>query len=233
MAAVGCSTAVLAAETPGRRMLDRWTPRPTRETSSSAPSKPTLLVQPGPCYGGPPIMAVKKTTKKQSKSSFIRKQPASMSASEIMAAGKKAGMTISSSLVYMVRGRAGKAKKKAATAAASTTSTSPTTSKAEFVRSRQHLSPKEIVEDAKATGMKLDVGYVYNVRGADKKAGRKEMRTAARRSTERTAPPVARPIATSTKAEDLLRAVAAEVGLGRAIELLEAERARVHAVMRG
>jgi hypothetical protein len=59
------------------------------------------------------------------------------------------------------------------------------------------------------------------------------MRTAARRSTERTAPPVARAIATTTKVEALLKAVAAEIGLGRAIELLEGERARVRAVLRG
>jgi hypothetical protein len=37
----------------------------------------------------------------------------------------------------------------------------------------------------------------------------------------------------ATKVEDLLRAVAAEIGLGRAIELLQADRARVHAVLRG
>jgi hypothetical protein len=46
-------------------------------------------------------------------------------------------------------------------------------------------------------------------------------------------PPVARPITNSTKAEDLLRAVAAEIGLGRAIELLLGERARVSAILRG
>ncbi len=117
-------------------------------------------------------MASKKTTKKQSKSAFVRAQPATASTADIIAAGKKAGLNISTSLVYMVR-------------------------------------------------------------GAGKKRGRKEMRMAARRSTARTAPAVARPIKSSTKAEDLLRAVAAEVGLGRAIELLEAERARVHAVLRG
>ena len=39
------------------------------------------------------------------------------------------------------------------------------TSKADFVRARSHLSPEEIVEDAKAAGLKLDTSYVYNVRG--------------------------------------------------------------------
>jgi hypothetical protein len=219
-------------------MLEHWTPRPTRETSSSAPSKPTLLVQPGPCYGGPPIMAVKKTTKKQSKSAFIRKQPASMSAAEVVAKGKAAGSKFSPQLVYNVRGGAKPRKvlaKKTSTAKP-TAPAKPTLSKAEFVRSRSHLSPKETVEDAKAAGLKLDVGYVYNVRGAAKARGvvkTTPARLAARRALVRQAPPVARPITTSTKAEDLLRAVAAEIGLGRAIELIEAERAKVHAVLRG
>ncbi|MGD0677748.1 MAG: hypothetical protein ABSC94_20205 [Polyangiaceae bacterium] len=38
---------------------------------------------------------------------------------------------------------------------------------------------------------------------------------------------------TPTKAEDLLKAIAAEVGLGRAIELLQGERLRVLAVIGG
>jgi hypothetical protein len=39
--------------------------------------------------------------------------------------------------------------------------------------------------------------------------------------------------ATTSSAEDLLRAVAAELGLGRAVEILEGERARVRAVLEG
>ena len=179
-------------------------------------------------------MAAKKTTKKQSKSAFVRSQPATASAADIIAAGKKAGLKFSSSLVYMVRGEKGKAKNRPKKTA--TVSTTLGMSKAEFVRARAHLSPKEIVEDAKAAGMKLDVGYVHNVRGAAKGKGvvkTMPARLAARRAIARQAPPVARPITSASKAEDLLRAVAAEVGLGRAIELLEAERARVHAVIRG
>jgi hypothetical protein len=107
-------------------------------------------------------------------------------------------------------------------------------SKAAFVRANPSLSPKQIVVKGKAEGIKLAASYVYNVRGYDKaKTKKKTTKLAVRRSAERTGPPVVRPITASTKAEDLLRAVAAEVGLGRAIELLEAERARVHAVLRG
>jgi len=161
--------------------------------------------------------------KKLNKSTFIRQQPASMSATEVIAAGKQAGLKISRALVHIARGRAAKGKTKRA--AASNGATKPTHSKAAFVRARAHLSPREIVEDAEAAGLKLDVGYVYNVRGA--------ANPGARRSTERTAPSVTRPITTASKVEDLLRAVAAEVGLARAVEVLEAERARVRTVLRG
>jgi hypothetical protein len=44
---------------------------------------------------------------------------------------------------------------------------------------------------------------------------------------------VPRPITTTSSAEDLLKAVGAEIGLGRAIELLLGERARVHSILRG
>jgi hypothetical protein len=36
----------------------------------------------------------------------------------------------------------------------------------------------------------------------------------------------------ASSAENLLRAVAAEIGLGRAIELLHGERARTHSLLR-
>jgi|HubBroStandDraft_2_1064218.scaffolds.fasta_scaffold81780_2 hypothetical protein len=181
-------------------------------------------------------MSPKKPT--PNKSAFIRSQPAAVSTADVIARGKAAGMKISSSLVYMVRGRS----KSKSPAAASTTAKrvaaaaetriapiAPVVSKAQFVRSRAHLSPKEIVEDAKAARLKLDVGYVYNVRGAAKaRSTTKVLKHAAR--TARTAPAVARPITSPSKAEDLLKAIAAELGLGRAMEILATERARVRAV---
>jgi hypothetical protein len=182
-------------------------------------------------------MAPKKTT--PNKSAFIRTLPTSMSTAEVIAKGKAEGLKISSSLVYMVRGRAkpkgvgikvAAAKKTSTAATRDVLSGAPAANKADFVRSRAHLSPKEIVEDAKAAGVKLDVGYVYNVRGAAKsKAITKVTKQAAR--TARTAPAVARPVTMSSKAEDLLKAVAAELGLGRAMEILAGERARVRAVI--
>jgi hypothetical protein len=162
-------------------------------------------------------------TKKQSKSAFIRSQPSLLSAAEVVAKGKAAGVTILPGLVYEVRRTAklkkGAAKKSTAkktkTVPNRSVSKKPAQTKADFVRKFPNLSPKEVVAKAKLEGVKLDTGYVYNVRGADKLAQ----------------PSIT--TASSSKAENLLKAVAAEVGLGRAIQLLEAERARVHSILRG
>jgi hypothetical protein len=181
----------------------------------------------------------KKTT--QSKSDFIRQQPATLSAAEVVAKAKAAGVTILLGLVYEVR-RTAKAKKgtvKKTTTAKPTAapSKSPgTVSKADFVRARAHLSPKEIVEDAKAAGLSFDDKYVYNIRGYDKSKTKTKTVTkqAARRAvTSRTGAPVSRPITTTSSAENLLKALGAELGLGRAIEILAGERARVRSILRG
>jgi hypothetical protein len=180
-------------------------------------------------------MTNKKTT--PNKSDFIRQYP-SLSTAEIIAAGKKAGLNIGSSLVYMVRGRTARSKKAVAkrttaSTSAAPTSTSapakPTQNKADFVRARPRLSPREIVEDAKAAGLEFDAHYVYNVRGTDK--SKTKTKVTKTRATPRKAAPVARPITTTSSAEDLLKALGAELGLGRAIEILAGERARVRAVI--
>jgi hypothetical protein len=186
-------------------------------------------------------MAAKKVT--SNKSDFIRSQPASLSATDIVAAGKRAGLKISSSLVYVVRGRSGAARgaKSGAPKRAAGKLPSPArepavpapaangASKAAFVRARAHLSPREIVEDAKAAGVALDVGYVYNVRGAARVKSKvtKQPARVVRAVAE------AAPSVTTAKAEDLLKALGAELGLGRAIEILQGERAKVRAVIRG
>jgi hypothetical protein len=104
-------------------------------------------------------------------------------------------------------------------------------SKAAFVRSLAATTPaKEVVANAKERGMTLTESYVYNVRGAAKAAKRK--RAGSLRSAL-VARPLAAPASGGTGAtEDLLRAVGAELGLTRALEVLHAERARVHAVLR-
>jgi hypothetical protein len=197
-------------------------------------------------------MPAKKPT--LSKSDFIRKQSLSLSAAQVVAKGKAVGIKFSNQLVYNVRGGSKAMKgtvKKTSTAkpVAATSKAAPAkVSKADFVRARKHLSPKEIVEDAKAAGIKFDVSYVYRVRGYDKTAGKKRatkataptskssaptVKPTTRRATPRKAAPVPRPTTTTSSAETLLTAVAAEIGLGRAIELLQGERARVHSILRG
>jgi hypothetical protein len=186
-------------------------------------------------------MAAKKTRTKKptpNKSDFIRRH-ASLSTAEVIAAGKKAGLKISSSLVYMVRGRAAKSKKTVAkkttpskSAAPTSTSapTKPTQSKADFVRSRSHLSPREIVEDATTAGLQLNVKYIYNWRRMAK-AATKKRRGVKQTTTSKTTLTGGVRSPASSSAETLLRAVAAEIGLGRAIEILAGERAKVRAVI--
>ncbi len=185
-----------------------------------------------------PNMPAKKTTKTPNKSAFIRSQPASLSGPEVVAKGKAAGIKFSSQLVYNVRGGGSKAKRGAAkktptakSSAAVAPKAASAKSKADFVRAHADLSPKEIVAAAKAAGLKLGVSYVYNVRGYDKSKTKKKRAT--RATAVRRAPAVRRPITTGSKAETLLRAVAAEIGLGRAMEILSAERAMVRAVIGG
>jgi len=175
-----------------------------------------------------------------SKSEFIRRLPATTSAKDAVAQGKAAGMKFDVQYVSKIRSAArtkGAAKKASATpakkaAAAATPAkkaakaagrTAAQESKADFVRARAHLSPKEVVEDAVVAGVTLDASYVYNVRGYDKAVARK-----GRAGTKRA--PV---VAATRSVESLLLAVAAELGLGRAIDILQGERARVRAVIGG
>jgi hypothetical protein len=167
-----------------------------------------------------------------------------LSAKDVVAQGKAAGIKFDDTYVYKIRRAAqkkgagrktvAKSSSKKTTARKLTATAAPKAatpmkageSKADFVRERAHLSPKEIVEDAKAAGVELSVGYVYNLRGAGTKASKK---TTAPSPTTKVASVSAKP--GSLSVEDLLRAVAAELGLGRAMEILQGERARVRAVM--
>jgi len=218
------------------------------EPREEAPTKFMGVTLPGPLGRAglrAPTMAptTKNNSNPQTKSDFIRSQPAAMSAAEIVQKAKARGIELRAGLVYEVR-RMAKAKK-----AAPTKKTSPTKkrasgavsttangtahqrtglSKAAFVRQFPNLSPRDIVEKAKTEHIKLDVGYVYNIRSTSKAAHKL---TRARSSgSPRGADKSARPT-TSTSVENLLRTVAAEIGLGRALEILASERARFRAVL--
>ncbi len=110
--------------------------------------------------------------------------------------------------------------------------TAPNQTKADFVRSVDFNVPaKDVIAKAKAAGITLTDTYVYNVRGAAKAASNK---AAAKPSAPVKAPvasPVPKSAASAGSVESLLKAVAAEIGLGRASEILAGERARVRAVL--
>ncbi len=222
-------------------------------------------------------MAAEKPT--VSKSDFIRQQPSDLSAAEVVDKAKASGLTIDPGLVYNVRGRAKakgkqpkgpaqpvtrapakpltkapakpltkapaqpvtKAPAKPVTKAPaqpargltkpSAKQPAPIQSKADFVRRFPNSTPKQIVQKAGAAGIPIGVGYVYNVRSSGNAA--KKSATAPKPTPKPSPTTVGRPSGTSDRAESLLRALAAEIGLGRATEILAGQRAIVRAVLGG
>jgi hypothetical protein len=185
-------------------------------------------------------------TDKKIGSDSLREQPRSPSVAQVVAGqGRAARSTFDVSATGKVRRRApkdGHAKTARTTRRTSTPpsprSSKPVQSKAEFVRTLPSSTPaKEVVAKAKAAGVPITKDYVYSVRSADKRAKRNP---AAKSNTPKpavTAAAVVHGSATapkvSTKAETLLKAIAAEIGLGNAIEVLQRERARVRELIGG
>jgi hypothetical protein len=184
-------------------------------------------------------MPAKKTsTKTPNKSDFIRSQPATLSAAEVVAKGKADGVTILPGLVYEVRRKA----KAPATGKAS---------KADFVRSLPSTTPaSEVIAKGKAAGLKLTQNYVYKVRTksgiskAKKTSAAKptasptsgKVMAAKKKRAAAKSPAVSTVVngggsRVSASAENLLLAVAAEIGLGSAIEVLQGERVRVRTLI--
>lgn len=105
-------------------------------------------------------------------------------------------------------------------------------SKAAFVRSLPpHTPAKEVVAKAKSAGIQLDVGYVYNIRSTSKSSAKKKSGKIGAPLAHPANGGSPKPSRDASAAESLLKAVGAELGLGRAIQILEAERARVRAVL--
>jgi hypothetical protein len=190
-------------------------------------------------------------TPKSTLSKFILSLPTTLTGAQVVERAKARGLKTSRANVSRVRNLFRGPSKKSVPAPKTVTGTAAKTeaakpsamtskprSKAEFVRSfPSTASPKEIVKKAKAAGIKLGAAYVYNVWTRDK-TGTAKKGTAAKpaSSTLPTATNGARSQAAPTHAnaaESLLRAIAAEVGLGRAIELLQGERARVQSLLKG
>jgi len=117
----------------------------------------------------------------------------------------------------------------------------PKLSKAAFVRSLPAITPaKEVVAKAKAQGISLTNAYVYNVRATWKAATTSAKRTPSRerhpdpapaRGMRRKRGPATIHLDGVRSVEDLLRSVAAELGLVRAIQVLQGEHVRVRKLL--
>ncbi|MCC6526822.1 MAG: hypothetical protein IT373_29505 [Polyangiaceae bacterium] len=90
--------------------------------------------------------------------------------------------------------------------------------KSDFILAHPNVPAKDIVAKAKSAGFALTEKYVYTIRSV--------ARSRQQRASLRAAAPTGK-----SGAESLLVAVAAEVGLARAISLLEAERQKVLAML--
>ena len=113
-------------------------------------------------------------------------------------------------------------------------------SKSEFIRLHPSLSTAEVIAAGKDQGLTFTSSLVYAVRGKASGDGATGKRTSAAKKPATTKPSApaptskaSRPSGSASSVEDLLKAVAAELGLGRAIEILQGERARVRAVFGG
>jgi len=180
---------------------------------------------------------ISKTTK------FILALPRTLPAKEVIAKAKANGHKTSESNVHRVRrlhGGSKKAKKasKAPATALKAAAGGAALKKSDFVRGLSASTPaKDVVAKAKAAGLKLDLQYVYKVRSRSK-SGRKKVSVAkhvavAVAKATRVVAAKTRTNGSGTHAEDLLRAVAAELGLAHALEILQSQRAQVRAVLGG
>lgn len=114
-------------------------------------------------------------------------------------------------------------------------------SKAQFIRDCTETSAKEVVRLAKREGLTMSADYVHTVRSTDKRK-RKIVKSPGKKTTIVYSPlsgatsPASFTFQQATpteQAEKLLRTVAAEIGLRRAIEILTSERAWVATMLKG
>jgi hypothetical protein len=174
---------------------------------------------------------ISKTTK------FILALPKTLPAKEVLAKAKASGLKTSESNVHRVRrlhGGRSKASSNGAVHIVAKTGSSVAKApkqkalrKSDFVRSLSATTPaKAVVAKARAAGIKLDLQYVYKIRSRSKPAAARV--SVPRASSARAVP--ARASRLSSSVEGILRALAAEIGLGRAVEILQGERARVSSI---
>jgi hypothetical protein len=172
---------------------------------------------------------ISKTTK------FILALPKDLTAKQVLAKAKASGLETSESNVHRVRRLHGRRTKTSAKASLPATpapkgGNKPSgLRKSDFVREQPASTPaKEVVAKAKASGLKLDLQYVYKVRSRSKP--RRAARAA--RATRTASAPTSTARTPGSSTEALLRALGAELGLARAVAILESERARVSSITR-
>ncbi len=88
------------------------------------------------------------------------------------------------------------------------------------------MPASEVVKKATAAGVKVTTAYVYVIRSQARRKAGKSSAHHGRSSSHKTTHTVG-----SHRAEDLLRAVAAELGLAHAMTILKAEHDRVHRLL--
>jgi hypothetical protein len=159
----------------------------------------------------------------------------------------KAAPKKSASKTVTIASTKGTSKKSPSMKKTSKKTPSSTMSKADFVRANPGVSARDVVAKALFEGVEISETHVYGVRSQDKKSASKKKGAAPKKSTVKTvskkttSTPKESPKprasngtgASGSSVEALLLAAAAELGLGRAIELLQVERARVRGLMGG
>jgi hypothetical protein len=189
-------------------------------------------------------------TPKSKLSKFILSLPVTLSGAQVVAHAKSKGLKTSRANVSRVRSLYGSKAVTPSTRVTTTVSktapansaapeTSKTTlNKSDFIRAQPAtMSPADVVAKGNAEGVKFGRSLVYMVRGAAmaRKGVAKPLAAKATASTTVTAKgpaPSSKWPATTSSVEDLLCAVAAELGLGRAVEILAGERARVQSILK-
>ncbi len=181
--------------------------------------------------------------KAQTKTSFVLSFPPSVPAKEVVAAGAEAGITLTEKGVYKTRYLArakGSKTPKAALAKPAKAARRPGKrgpgdgSASSFIREQPAtMKASEVVAAAKAKGISLTAGLVYSVRQAAKKKAAKA-RSEPTSGKRRGRPPAAAKVASKAVVvsaggdrERQLVQLAVDLGLGRAIELIESVRARI------
>ena len=148
-----------------------------------------------------------------------------MPAKTVLAMAKSAGISLSKTYLYLLRGSSKSAEapkpKQAVVAASKAAQAGPSTG-ASVSSTSSSPSGKRIGTRASTVAGQAKVAEVKRTRAPTPKT-----------KTTGNGASVARPITTPSSAEDLLRAVAAEIGLARAVEILAEQRAILRQVIGG